>query len=202
MPPAGAVAAAPAPALVQLVADYHEALYRYAYRLSGSAPDAEDLTQQVFLIAQQKLDQVRDAQCVRGWLFTVLRNCYLKGRRKGLGLPVCELDVNTIPQAPPTDLIDSEELQTAIDTLGDEFKLVVLLFYFEHRSYREIADLLGIPLGTVMSRLARAKSHLRNYLAELAETESAKHQITRGDVTQDVSPLTATDFRQPTVARR
>jgi RNA polymerase sigma-70 factor (ECF subfamily) len=219
--PVGDDAAAPGPALVQLVADYHEALYRYAYRLSGSAPDAEDLTQQVFLIAQQKLDQVRDAQCVRGWLFTVLRNCYLKGRRKGLGLPVCELDVNTVPQAPPADLIDSEELQTAIDTLGDEFKLVVLQFYFEHRSYREIADCLGIPLGTVMSRLARAKSHLRNYLSDGAEsngtesngaepnrtgTESSQHElppgVKRGSLPQEVSPLTASHFHQPTVARR
>jgi RNA polymerase sigma-70 factor (ECF subfamily) len=204
--------AAAAPALVQLVADYHEALYRYAYRLSGSAPDAEDLTQQVFLIAQQKLDQVRDAQCVRGWLFTVLRNCYLKGRRKGLGLPVCELDVNTVPQAPAAaDLIDSEELQTAIDTLGDEFKLVVLQFYFEHRSYREIADCLGIPLGTVMSRLARAKSHLRNYLSDGSEsegtgTESSQHElppgVKRGNLPQEVSPLTTSHFHQPTVARR
>jgi RNA polymerase sigma-70 factor (ECF subfamily) len=205
--PSGEIAAAPAPALVQLVADYHEALYRYAYRLSGSAPDAEDLTQQVFLIAQQKLDQVRDTQCVRGWLFTVLRNCYLKSRRKGLGLPVCELDVNTIPEAPPADLIDSEELQSAIDTLGDEFKLVVLQFYFEHRSYREIADCLGIPLGTVMSRLARAKSHLRNYLADPADAESPQHdrpqdEVKHGNITQNVSPLTTSHFHQPTVARR
>src|SRR5690606_34165254 len=65
-------------ALAQLVAEHHQSLYRYAYRLSGSAADAEDLVQQVFLVAHQKLDQIRDAQSVRAWLFTVLRNCYLK----------------------------------------------------------------------------------------------------------------------------
>ncbi len=206
----GPVTAGPAVALVQLVADYHEALYRYAYRLSGSAPDAEDLTQQVFLVAQQKLDQVRDADCVRGWLFTVLRNCYLKSRRKGLGLPVSELDVNTIPQAPPADLIDSEELQAAIDTLGDEFKLVVLMFYFEHRTYREIADSLEIPLGTVMSRLARAKAHLRNCLADPAESAPAEsvsngkqvHAPPAGDVQERAVPLVAPVFHRPTGARR
>jgi RNA polymerase sigma-70 factor, ECF subfamily len=199
-------------ALVQLVADYHEALYRYAYRLSGSAQDAEDLTQQVFLVAQQKLDQVRDADCVRGWLFTVLRNCYLKGRRKGLGLPVCELDVETIPQAPPAELIDSEELQAAIDTLGDDFKVAVLMFYFEHRSYREIAECLEIPLGTVMSRLARAKAHLRNHLAEPADEAASSgkvrtapvHTISSGDAQQleRDSPLAAPVFQQPTAGRR
>ena len=75
-------------AMVQLVADHHQELYRYAYRLSGSVSDAEDLTQQAFLIAQQKLGQVRDAGSVRGWLFTVLRNCYLKARGKRLALPI------------------------------------------------------------------------------------------------------------------
>ena len=72
----------------RLVADHHQELYRYAYRLSGSVPDAEDLTQQVFLIAQEKLCQVRDAGSVRGWLFTVLRNCYLKSRGKRQALPI------------------------------------------------------------------------------------------------------------------
>ncbi len=144
--------------MAQLVADYHQRLYRYAYRLSGSAADAEDLTQQAFLVAQQKLDQVRDADAVQGWLFTVLRNCYLKSRRRSVALPVSELDVDTLPAEAPTAEIDSQELQAAIDTLAEEFKLVVLMFYFEHRSYREISELLEIPMGTVMSRLARARA--------------------------------------------
>lgn len=151
--------------VVQLVAAYHERLYRYAYRLSGSAADAEDLVQQVFLIAHQKLDQLRDASCVSGWLHTVLRNCYLKGCRKSLGLPVSELDVNTLPAEAPSQPIDEEALQNALSTLDPEFKVVVLMFYFEDKSYREIADQLGIPLGTVMSRLSRAKAHLRDRLA-------------------------------------
>ena len=181
-------------AIAQLVADYHEALYRYAYRLSGSAADAEDLAQQVFLIAHQKIDQVRDAQSVRGWLFTVLRNCYLKSCRKGLGLPIAELDVNTLPAEPPSEAIDSQALQEAINSLGEEFKLVVLMFYFEHQSYREIAEQLEIPLGTVMSRLARAKSHLRERLAESPGASSPPKPIE--------SPLSAPTYHHPTAARR
>ncbi len=74
--------------VAQLVADHHEVLFRYAYRLTGSIPDAEDLTQQVFLVAQQKSDQVRNLDCVRSWLFTVLRNCYLKSHRQRLPQPM------------------------------------------------------------------------------------------------------------------
>jgi RNA polymerase sigma factor (sigma-70 family) len=177
--------------LAQLVADHHQALYRYAYRLSGSASDAEDLTQQVFLIAQQKLNQVRDAAGVRGWLFTVLRNCFLKSRQRRQALPIADVDCNEIPEKAPQQPIDGGELQQAIDTLGDDFKLVVMMFYFEHRSYREIAESLDVPLGTVMSRLARAKAHLRHRLAEPEQPTKpiAAHQP-------------GSTYHQPTATRR
>jgi RNA polymerase sigma-70 factor (ECF subfamily) len=158
------MADAAAVALVQLVHDHHQALYRYAYRLCGSVPDAEDLTQQVYLVAQQKLGQLRDAASARSWLFTILRNCYLKTARKRLALPIADFDVSVVPQPVAAGPLDSEDLQRAIDSLGDEFKIVVLMFYFEHYSYREIAELLDLPPGTVMSRLARAKGHLRRLL--------------------------------------
>lgn len=183
------------PALVELVADHHQALFRYAYRLSGSVPDAEDLTQQAYLIAQQKLGQVRDVDGARGWLFTVLRNCYLKTRGKRLALPIADFDVNAVPDEVPEQPIDGEELQEAINALGDEFKVVVLMFYFEHRSYREIAELLDIPPGTVMSRLARAKGHLRRWFCE-----SGVQQRARGSRQETKSSQSALD--NPTAIRR
>jgi RNA polymerase sigma-70 factor (ECF subfamily) len=163
----------------RLVTDHHQALYRYAYRLAGSTADAEDLTQQVFLIAQQKASQVRDAECVRGWLFTVLRNCYLKSRRHRQPIPAAsaELDVNDIADTAAPPEIDSEQLQAAIGGLDDEFKIVVLMFYFEHRSYREIAEALEIPCGTVMSRLARAKAHLRRRLGPAQPPASVRRDL-------------------------
>jgi RNA polymerase sigma-70 factor (ECF subfamily) len=181
--------------VAQLVADHHPVLYRYAYRLSGSAPDAEDLTQQVFLIAQQKLDQVRDSQNVRAWLFTVLRNCYLKTYRQRLPRPLggSEVDIDAVPEEVREQSIDSEQLQQAINGLGDEFKMVVLLFYFEHRSYREIAELLDVPLGTVMSRLARAKAHLRR---ELSEPASPTIRVAANEVNGSI-----TAFDKPAAAR-
>lgn len=151
--------------VTQLVGEHYQTLYRYAYRLTGSPADAEDLVQQVFLIAHQKIDQVRDAACARGWLFAVLRNAWLKTRRQRMPV-MTEIDVDTLPEA-PRQAIDGQDLQAALDGLADEFRLVVLMFYFEHQSYREIAQHLDLPIGTVMSRLARAKAHLRRRLADV-----------------------------------
>jgi RNA polymerase sigma-70 factor (ECF subfamily) len=154
------------PDITQLVLDHHEILYRYAYRLTGSVADAEDLTQQTFLVAHEKLGQVRQADCVRGWLFTVLRNGYLKNCRRTVPLTAASLgfDLDTVAAKADDRPFDSEELQQALGELADEFKLVLLLFYFEQRSYREIAEILQVPIGTVMSRLSRAKAHLRSKL--------------------------------------
>jgi RNA polymerase sigma-70 factor (ECF subfamily) len=155
--------------IAQLVVEHHQAVYRYAYRLSGSVADAEDLTQQVFLAAQQKLDQLHSPEKARSWLFAVLRNEFLKGLRRGqrLGSPDPTLSIACIPAAVPCDEdIDRERLQQAINGLSPEYRAVVLMFYFEDLPYRAIADQLGIPIGTVMSRLARAKQALRGSLFE------------------------------------
>ena len=158
--------------VADLVNEHHQALFRYAYRLSGSAADAEDLTQQAFLIAQQKIGQVRQVGSRRSWLFTVLRNCFLKScRRRGPALAEdIELDIEAIAQ--PTagngladGPLDGQKVQAAINSLPEEFRLVVLMFYFEELTYKEIAQKLELPIGTVMSRLSRAKGRLRGALA-------------------------------------
>jgi RNA polymerase sigma-70 factor (ECF subfamily) len=150
--------------IARLVADHHAALYRYAYRLSSSTADAEDLAQQTFLTAAAKLDQVRSAASVRSWLYAVLRNAWLKSCRKRGPVAAADLDLalESVPEhLPEPALVDREELQAALNSLPEEFKVVVLMFYYEHCSYKEIADKLGLPIGTVMSRLSRAKSQLR-----------------------------------------
>ena len=164
--------------IAELVANHQGELYRYAYRLSGSAADAEDLVQQAFLVAHRKLDQVRSQENVRGWLYTVLRNAYLKTCRK-LG-PVnagdLDLPLESVPEElPEPPLVDSQELQAALDELPSEFRVVVLMFYFEHRSYKDIGGELGLPIGTVMSRLSRAKSHLRARLTDETPHEAPPH---------------------------
>jgi RNA polymerase sigma-70 factor (ECF subfamily) len=157
--------------VAHLVAEHHEAVYRYAYRLCGAVPDAEDLTQQVFLVAQQNLGQLRRATSGRSWLFTILRHCFLRGRRHARPVAASSLDLNidNIPVEVPSDEeIDRQRLQEALGELPDMFRLVVLMYYFEDCSYREISEKLDLPIGTVMSRLARAKGHLRSRLFEPA----------------------------------
>ncbi len=155
--------------IAQLVAEHHQAVYQYGFRLSGSVADAEDLAQQAFLAAQQKLHQLQDQEKARQWLFAMLRNNFFKARQRSrrLGPPEARLPLESIPADPPGDeAIDREKLQQAINGLSPEFRAVLLMFYFEDLSYREIAEQLEVPFGTVMSRLARAKRSLRGQLFE------------------------------------
>ena len=157
--------------LQRLIDDHLDAVYRYAFRLTGNVQDAEDLTQQVFLLAQQRLEQLRDGDRARGWLFTILRNSFLKTVQRTQPVPATNIGVNleSVPAKHESgQAVDSAELQAAMDELPAEFRLVLAMFYFEECSYREIAEKLDLPIGTVMSRLARAKGHLR---AKLFETE-------------------------------
>ena len=159
----------------QLVADHHRVVYAYAYRLSGNQADAEDVTQQTFLQAHRNLDQLRQPDRPVPWLLSIARSCWLKSvrRQRPTSAGVVELDVNEVPGPFPTDDdIDREQLQLALDQLPDEFRLPVVMFYFEELSYKEIAAELDIAAVTVMSRLSRAKNHLRKFLVDnTAESE-------------------------------
>jgi RNA polymerase sigma-70 factor (ECF subfamily) len=159
-------------AVQRLVDEHYEALYRYAYRLSGSRADAEDLTQEAFCKAQLRLGQLRDPARARSWLFSILRNEYLHhSRRAERGRPCVSLeDVGEVPQRPGPDLpeVDPDQLQQALNELPEVFRTPLILYYFEEFSYRDIAEGMDLPMGTVMSRLARAKAWLRGRLAEPA----------------------------------
>ncbi len=152
-----------------LVVAHHAPLYRFAYRLCGCAAEADDLTQQAFLVAQQKLHQLREADRAGAWLFAVLRSCFLKSLRRQRPANAATLNLEVEQFAGPTpeiDQVDREQLAAALAALPDEFRLVLMMFYFEELSYQEIAEQLEIPIGTVMSRLSRAKGHLRQRLGE------------------------------------
>ncbi|MCA9027918.1 MAG: sigma-70 family RNA polymerase sigma factor [Planctomycetaceae bacterium] len=154
------------------VEEHASLVYRFAYRLCGSAADAEDLVQQAFLTAQRKFDQLRDGEKVRPWLLTIVRNNYLKSLRHTKRFVTFESHDGIVdPSHEHWDRpIDSEELQTALNQMPEEFRTPVILFYFEEMSYKDIATHLGIPAGTVMSRLSRGKAYLRQHLvARLGE---------------------------------
>ena len=154
--------------VANLVEAHYALLYRYAYRLAGNAADAEDLTQQAFLTAQGKFEQLRASENAKAWLFAIVRNAYLKSRRGPGGKPVFPLDrvaePSHTPDIPPE--LSGEELTRLLAEMPDDFRIPLILFYFEDLSYREIASTLELPIGTVMSRLSRGKTHLRQRLGE------------------------------------
>jgi RNA polymerase sigma-70 factor (ECF subfamily) len=151
--------------LADLVERYYALLYRYAYRLTGCVADAEDLTQQAFLTAYAKWDQLQDESKAKSWLFTIARNAFLKDLRGPACIATAALDEFPAPaeESFPVEF-DGEQLQNALNSLPEEFRSPLILFYFEEFSYKEIAEQMDVPVGTVMSRLARAKAFLRQRL--------------------------------------
>jgi RNA polymerase sigma-70 factor (ECF subfamily) len=149
-----------------LIDQHYESLYRYACRLSGSAADAEDLTQETFRKAIPRLPQIRDEGKAKGWLFRILRNAYLHKIRDDKRQRVVPLDSagelaernGAATELPP---VEPAAIQAALNDLDETFRTPLILYYFEEFSYRDIAEQMDLPIGTVMSRLARAKSHLR-----------------------------------------
>jgi len=156
----------------QLVDQHYEPVFRFAYRLSGTSHEAEDISQQAFLDAQRKLDTLRDPDKVRAWLFMIVRNLYRRRIRDRVtrGEFALEVLADPIDQKQDSDkrveqALDSESLQQVLNELPEEFRSVLLLFYFRELSYREIAEQLDVPIGTVMSRLSRGKKQLRERIS-------------------------------------
>jgi RNA polymerase sigma-70 factor, ECF subfamily len=153
--------------VADMVDEHYRAVFGYAYRLSGSVIESEDLTQQTFMLAQVNLPQLREPRAARGWLYTIVRNEYLRRRPLTSTVTLDDAPELASAEADPGWLdgeLNSDRLQAAIQELPHEFRIPLLMFYFEDRSYRDIADQLGLPQGTVMSRLSRAKTQLRRKL--------------------------------------
>ena len=162
----------PKQSIEALVDAHYAALYRYAYRLSGSSQEAEDLTQETFCQAQGKFFQLRDAAKAKSWLFAILRNAYLlRLRARKNDNPLSLEGVPEIPERSTelTPVLDADQLQKVLNTLPELFRTPIVLYYFEEFSYKDIAEQMNVPLGTVMSRLARAKTFLRERLLEHAD---------------------------------
>ncbi|MGQ9505810.1 MAG: RNA polymerase sigma factor [Thermogutta sp.] len=148
----------------ELVTQHAQAVFRYAYRLAGSLADAEDLTQETFLLAAKNLGQLADRSRAQGWLLAITRNAFLRQRRLPQVTLLGDMTGTAEKLAIDSNGPDEEMIQLALKSLSEEQRIMVLMFYFEDLSYKEIAEQLGIPIGTVMSRLARAKAVLRKRL--------------------------------------
>jgi RNA polymerase sigma-70 factor (ECF subfamily) len=162
--------------LIGLIKQYHRPLYAYAFRLCGQQSDAEDLVQQTFLVAQTSLGQLRDTSKARAWLYSVLRNHFraLCRKQRPISAENAEIELDAIATETSESDVDGEQLQQALANLPEQFRIVVLMYYFEELSYKEISEALDQPVGTVMSQLSRAKQKLRALLPDSTTEPLAK----------------------------
>ena len=141
------------------------ALRRYAVALAGNAAQADDLVQDSIERALRQASQLRELKSLPGWLRRILYNRYIDGIRRdrfrGKVQDIFDHTDDPALSVPAIDGAEARDFLRAINALSAEHRQILLLVGIEDLSYQEISDELGIPLGTVMSRLARARERLR-----------------------------------------
>jgi len=154
----------------ELVDRFYPMLYRFALSLARNEPDARDLTQHTFSVWASKGHSLRDASKVKTWLFTTLYREFISTRRREQRWPKEELSSveHELPAVAPevVDCLDSGQLMEALQSLEENFRAPLVLFYLQEHTYDEIARILDIPIGTVMSRLSRARLKLQHALLQ------------------------------------
>jgi RNA polymerase sigma-70 factor, ECF subfamily len=157
--------------------EHIDGLYGYALVLTRNRMQAEDLVQETYVRALEAIPRLREQSNIKGWLFTILRNLWLNELRRSRSAPhLVEMDFEGVPvegiasnTRDSHDILsskeDAERVRVAVEKLPVDFREIIVLREFEEMSYQEIAEVLGCPAGTVMSRLGRARAKLRNLLA-------------------------------------
>lgn len=164
-----------------LVREHQRPIYRVAYRLCGSAEEAEDLVQETLIEAFESFPRFREGTHFDRWVFRIMRNTFIDGVRRKPRAHIESLDTGILDKsgemlareivdlasAPDTEMMArtlDEPVQNALDTLPPEFKLVVVLADIEGMSYEEVSRVAGCPVGTVRSRLHRGRAILKDKL--------------------------------------
>lgn len=159
-----------------LVAEHSPRVYRLAYRLTGNRQDAEDLTQDVFVRVFRSLDRYEPGNFA-GWVHRITTNLFLDRVRRsarirmdrfGEGAEDRLLSAEVEPEAAVHDANFDPDVERALATLSEDFRVAVVLCDVEGLTYEEIADVLGVKIGTVRSRIHRGRSQLRAALAHRA----------------------------------
>lgn len=164
-------------------------LYKSAIRMCGNPNDAQDLVQETLFSAIKNFHQVHDPEKSKYWMFSILRNLFLKDIEKTKKRAEIEFesvcDKLTDRKHPEGEFLRAEvrnNIQEILDKLDERLRKALVLFYFEGLSYKEISHSLQIPIGTVMSRIARAKVYLKR---ELLRSETLKLEISKYIVDED-----------------
>ncbi|AFV89781.1 RNA polymerase sigma factor [Acidipropionibacterium acidipropionici ATCC 4875] len=165
--------------------EYLDQLYGAALRMTRNAADAEDVVQETYAKAFASFKQFRPGTNLKAWLFRILTNTYINTYRKAQRRPQTSDDENVedwqiaraasheatglrSAEVEALDAMPDTQVVRALDSLSEDFREVVTLADIEGFSYKEIAQIMGTPIGTVMSRLNRARKQLRGQLVDVA----------------------------------
>ena len=185
------------PSWEDIVRQHSARVYRLAYRLTGNSHDAEDLTQEVFVRVFRSLDSYTPGT-FEGWLHRITTNLFLDSARRkqrirfeGLGEETAQRLRGGEPS--PAQAFDDRHLdsdiQAALKALAPEYRAAVVLCDIEGLSYEEIADTLGVKLGTVRSRIHRGRAQLRTALEHRRPRRGTAEQVTTGPAGEMPAPL-------------
>jgi RNA polymerase sigma-70 factor, ECF subfamily len=154
-------------------------LYRTAARIVGRRAEAEDLVQEAYLQAWKSFHRFQPGTNCRAWLFKILFHVIQHYRRKAFALNYvvdAEVLLAEVPASTPAaDAVTDEDILAALDTVPEPYRAVLLLVDVQEFSYREVSEILQIPVGTVMSRLNRGRSQLRKALANWHPAGAVAH---------------------------
>ena len=186
---------------------YMDQLYSHALRLTKNPADAEDLVQETYLKGYKAFNSFKDGTNLRAWLFRILTNSFINAyRKKQRSFDEQEVEdieaLNTLSSADYSsnthlgisaedalfERLTDDEIQTAIDSLPGTYKDVVLLADVQGFSYKEIAEILDVPDGTVMSRLHRARAKLKDLLFDYMTSRRLIYQDTK-DISSELETV-------------
>jgi len=181
-----------------LVNEHYYPLFRFAMSLTHAESDARDLTQQTFYTWAAKGHQLRDEAKVKTWLYTTLHRAFLQVRRRQVRFP--HHDLEEVAQQLPVELpeftnrADCAEVLPALAKVDEVFRAAVALYYLEDCSYKEIAAILDVPVGTVKSRIARGLAQLREILLSPNSPESVGEKTTGQNISSRAANRAANDY--------
>lgn len=173
----------------ELAMPFMSGLYAAAMRMTRNPADAEDLVQETYLRAYRGFGGFQEGTNLKAWLYKILTNTYINTYRAKKRRPDMEtlddvedfylyrriggleaVDADRSPEAEVLDAIPEDAVKEAVEALPEQFRMAVLLADVEGFSYKEIAEIMDVPIGTVMSRLHRGRKQLQRRLWDLAET--------------------------------
>ena len=169
------------PSWAELVSEHADGVYRLAYRLSGNQQDAEDLTQETFMRVFRSLKSYKPG-AFKGWLHRITTNLFLDMVRHRATIRMEALNETTYDKYPGSEPMPDEAyinsnldptLESALFSLSPDYRVAVVLCDMEGMSYEEIAETLGVKMGTVRSRIHRGRKQLREYILAVAEEDDS-----------------------------